>query len=159
MRKRGKAQCLKVASGRVTQSETRDQISFPSELYPTHLAGMTVHCGFHCFVLIISLEVQLTTQIMRYLHIYLAALGTLSPTHAISHGAAQLRDLLAYPKYDVQFLNDLPLSHSDAEQAKTMGVETEDEWFDIKLQTRDRRRLGDGNDTPPAEVGRFTLTK
>jgi protein OS-9 len=90
---------------------------------------------------------------MRNLIIYLSALGTLSPTLAISHGAAQLRDLLAYPKYDVQFLNDLPLSHSDADRAERLGVETENEWLDLRLFTPDRRRLGDGNQVEAAEVG------
>ena len=90
---------------------------------------------------------------MRNLVIYLSALGTLSPALAISHGAAQLRDLLAYPKYDVQFMNDLPLSTSDADRAKTLGIETEIEWLDLRLASQDQRRLGDGSQAEPAEVG------
>ena len=91
---------------------------------------------------------------MRNLIIYLSALGALSPALAVSHGAAQLRDLLAYPKYDVQFLNDLPLSDSDAARAKARGVETEDEWFDLRLSPN-RKRLGDATDTP-VEVSNAT---
>lgn len=89
---------------------------------------------------------------MRNLIIYLGALSALSSTSsAVRHGAAQLRDLLAYPKYEVQFLNDLPVSVSDADKAKSLGVEREDEWLHLRLGLHDRKRLSDGQAAGPSE--------
>jgi protein OS-9 len=90
---------------------------------------------------------------MRNLGIYLSALATLSPALGVKHGAAQFRDLLAYPKYDVQFLNDLPISSGDAGRAETLGVETEDEWTRLHLDLHERKRLSDGSDVVPDAVG------
>ena len=96
---------------------------------------------------------------MRNLIIYLGALSALSSTSsAVRHGAAQLRDLLAYPKYEVQFLNDLPVSASDADKAKSLGVEREDEWLHLRLGLHDRKRLSDGQDAGPSEVGNLHLS-
>jgi protein OS-9 len=89
---------------------------------------------------------------MRNLLIYLSALSSLSPVFGFRHGAAQLRDLLAYPKYDVQFLNDLPVSASDAERAKSLGVEREEEWLSLFLSLGSRRRLSDGGETAASAV-------
>ncbi|WVF69689.1 hypothetical protein IAT40_004468 [Kwoniella sp. CBS 6097] len=52
-----------------------------------------------------------------------------SQVQALRHGAHQLRDLYAYPKYEVQFLNDLPLSKSDAERYTSFGVGEPGEWL------------------------------
>ena len=83
---------------------------------------------------------------MRNLFIYISALTVLSDSVlSLKHGNAQLRDLLAYPKYDVQFLNDLPISSSDAGRAKSLGVEREDEWISPRFNPGERRRLSDGS--------------
>ena len=92
------------------------------------------------------------TDIMRHVLIYSSALTALASTSvAIKHEAAQLRDLLSYPKYEIQFLNDLPLSTSDADRAKRKGVEREDEWFALRFSDA-RDRLSDGSETLPYEV-------
>jgi len=85
---------------------------------------------------------------MRYLHIYLSALASLSPfpSLAIRHSASQLRDLFAYPKYEIQFLNDLPLTNSDAERCQTLGLDTEEDFLDLRIHTNGRKRVGDGLD-------------
>lgn len=81
---------------------------------------------------------------MRNLFIYLSALNALSPVFGLRHGTAQLRDLLAYPKYEVQFLNDLPISTTDAEKARSIGIEREDEWFSLHLGIAGTKRLSNG---------------
>jgi protein OS-9 len=85
---------------------------------------------------------------MRYLHIYLSALATLSPypSLAIRNTASQLRDLFAYPKYEIQFLNHLPLTRSDAERCHSLGIQREDEFLDLRLSALDRKRVGDGTE-------------
>jgi hypothetical protein len=91
---------------------------------------------------------------MRNLAIYLSALSVLSPpTSALRHGASQLRDVLAFPKYEVQFLNDLPLAESDARRCRSLGIEREEEWMGLRAPFVDGRRLGDGNEQIPSEVG------
>ncbi|ORX33983.1 hypothetical protein BD324DRAFT_605342 [Kockovaella imperatae] len=82
---------------------------------------------------------------MRNLVIYLSALTALS-SHAYKHEAAQLRDLLAYPKYEIQFLNDLPISWSDADRVEKEGLERAEEWSELRL--KERKELGDGSDVP-----------
>lgn len=82
---------------------------------------------------------------MRNLSIYLSALLVLSsPVHGLRHGSRQLRDQLAFPKYQVDFLNDLPLSQSDAERCRAVGVEAEDEFTHARFAGR--KRLGEGDD-------------
>ena len=89
---------------------------------------------------------------MRNLIIYISAIAALSPYgHAYKHEAAQLRDLLAYPKYGMEFLNDLPLSSSDARIANDRGVNGETEWLKLKLEGS-RGRLTDGSGDIPTEV-------
>ena len=56
---------------------------------------------------------------------------------------------MAFPKYEIQFLNDLPLAASDADQCHNLGIETEDEFLGLKLSLSERRRLGDGTDVTP----------
>ncbi|WVW78308.1 hypothetical protein I302_100262 [Kwoniella bestiolae CBS 10118] len=80
----------------------------------------------------------------RNLLIYLCALSSLSSSLSFRHGQNQLRDLYAYPKYEVQFLNDLPLSRSDALRCQSLGVDSEEQWLEPSV--RDGRRLGDGSD-------------
>lgn len=87
---------------------------------------------------------------MRNLAIYLAALATLSPGLGLRHGSRQLRDLLAFPKYQIDFLNDLPLSASDADRCKAVGVEVEDEFTQVRFEGR--KGLGEG-DGGRAKVG------
>ncbi|WWC68090.1 uncharacterized protein I206_102009 [Kwoniella pini CBS 10737] len=82
----------------------------------------------------------------RNLVIYLCALSSLSSTFALRQGHNQLRDLYAYPKYEVQFLNDLPLSHSDAERVKSLGVENENDWLRAKVEHEGGKRLSDGSE-------------
>lgn len=94
---------------------------------------------------------------MRNLYIYLSALSVLSPALGFRHGAAQLRDLLAYPKYDVQFLNDLPISASDGERAQAMGLDKEDEWLSLHLKNEGRRRLDNGTRPLRPEVSQRIL--
>ena len=90
---------------------------------------------------------------MRNLLIYLSALSSLSyDVRALHHSAAQLRDLMAYPKYEVSFLTELPLSASDADKAKVLGVEREEEWLNAKLLLGEKRRLSDGSTKVPTEV-------
>ncbi|WWD21612.1 hypothetical protein CI109_106098 [Kwoniella shandongensis] len=70
----------------------------------------------------------------RNLLIYLSALSALSPLPSLSlrHGAHQLRDLYAYPKYEVQFMNDLPLSAGDAQRCKITGIGIEEDWMAMR---------------------------
>ncbi|WWC86782.1 uncharacterized protein L201_001661 [Kwoniella dendrophila CBS 6074] len=90
----------------------------------------------------------------RNLAIYLCALSALSSstTYAVRHGSHnsnnnQMRDLFAYPKYEVQFLNDLPLSKTDAERCQSIGIDNESNWLEPKVNSGDSgRRLSDGND-------------
>lgn len=83
---------------------------------------------------------------MRNLYIFLSAVSSLtSSTAALRHSTHQLRDLFAFPKYEVDFLNDLPLSSSDASRAKSLGVENEEEWLRKSFQV-ERKRLGDGSE-------------
>ena len=82
---------------------------------------------------------------MRELAIYLWALGSLSSTYGLSHGSAQLRDMLAYPKYQVSFLNHLPVSVSDAAKARAIGIEKEEEWLSQRLSLPEERTLSDGS--------------
>ncbi|WVR04729.1 hypothetical protein IAU60_001740 [Kwoniella sp. DSM 27419] len=79
----------------------------------------------------------------RNLLIYTLALSALAPSHALRQGSHQLRDLYAYPKYDVQFLNDLPLAKSDAERCTVEGVSREEDWISARPGTK--RRLSDGS--------------
>lgn len=82
---------------------------------------------------------------MRNLIIYLSALTSLSitPVLGLRHGSRQLRDMLAFPKYQVEFLNELPLSQSDAERCRAMGVEDEDDFTKVRFEGTDRRSIGD----------------
>lgn len=71
------------------------------------------------------------SSVLLYLHLL-----PLLPAPAIGSGPHQLRDLYAYPKYQVQFLNDLPISASDAKRIKEVGVGSEIEWIDMRLGDR-----------------------
>jgi protein OS-9 len=83
---------------------------------------------------------------MRNLHIYLSALATLSvPVIGLRHGSRQLRDMLAFPKYQVEFMNELPLSHSDAERCRAMGVEDEDEFTQVRFEGKRRRSISESD--------------
>lgn len=85
---------------------------------------------------------------MRNLIIYLSALASLSFSSALRHGSSQIRDLVAFPKYEVRFLNDLPLAASDADRCQALGIEREDEFLMQRVSLTDRRRLSDGTDAP-----------
>lgn len=85
---------------------------------------------------------------MRNLAIYLSALTALSQSYALRHGSHQLRDLLAFPKYSVDYLNELPLSKTDAERCKLEGVEFEDDFTQTRFEGR--KKLS-GNETEEAE--------
>lgn len=89
---------------------------------------------------------------MRNLLIYLSALTSLStPVLGLRHGSRQLRDMLAFPKYQVEFMNELPLSHSDAERCRAMGVEDEDEFTKVRFEGRDRRAISESEDEPSSD--------
>lgn len=88
---------------------------------------------------------------MRYLLIYLSALSSLHTGVAIRHGSSPLRDLQAFPKYEVQFLNHLPLASSDAERCQSLGLDREEDWLGHRPGRHDRRRVGDGSDN--SEIG------
>ncbi|WVN89339.1 uncharacterized protein L203_104562 [Cryptococcus depauperatus CBS 7841] len=67
-------------------------------------------------------------------HLALCALASIPlPAFSLRHGPHQLRDPYAYPKYQVQFLNDLPVSKSDANLAMEVGIKIEDEWLDKRV--------------------------
>ena len=91
---------------------------------------------------------------MRNLIIYLSALVSLNPSGALRSGSSQLRDLAAFPKYEVQFLNDLPLAASDADRCQTLGIEQEDDFLGLRIFLTERRRLSDGTDVP-SQVNEF----
>ncbi|WVQ98169.1 hypothetical protein IAU59_005291 [Kwoniella sp. CBS 9459] len=84
----------------------------------------------------------------RYTALHILALSALAlsattSANALRHGAHQLRDLYAYPKYEVQFLNDLPLSKSDAERFTSAGVGDIGDW--LRARSGDRSTgLGTG---------------
>ncbi|BEJ14716.1 hypothetical protein CspHIS471_0404830 [Cutaneotrichosporon sp. HIS471] len=63
---------------------------------------------------------------MSHLAIYLLALAALRPASALGVG---LQDLASLPKYQVDFLNDLPLSESDAASIRTHGLTHEDQFL------------------------------
>ncbi|KIR33076.1 protein OS-9 [Cryptococcus deuterogattii MMRL2647] len=67
------------------------------------------------------------SSVFLYLHLL-----PLLPALAIRTGPHQLRDLYAYPKYQIQFLNDLPVSASDAKRIKEGGIGSEIEWLDMR---------------------------
>lgn len=91
---------------------------------------------------------------MRNLYIYLSALSSLSAgVYGLRHGASQLRDLLAFPKYEIQFLNDLPLAESDAAKCRSLGISSLDEWLGVRAPAMGERRLGDGSAEVPPQVG------
>jgi protein OS-9 len=82
----------------------------------------------------------------------LSVLASLSPSLGLRHGSSQLRDLLAFPKYEVQFLNDLPLAESDASRCRSLGIEREEEWLGLRAPFMDGRRLGDGSEAVSSDV-------
>lgn len=74
-----------------------------------------------------SLKDKMHSSVFLYLHLL-----PLLPALAIRTGPHQLRDLYAYPKYQIQFLNDLPVSASDAKRIKEGGIGSEIEWLDMR---------------------------
>lgn len=99
---------------------------------------------------------------MSHLAIYLLALAALSPAQpalAALHAGGGLQDLAAYPKYQVEFLNDLPLSQSDADAIRQRGLTHEDEFKDLHPRALgtidgadgDERKDGEEKE-PPAET-------
>lgn len=85
---------------------------------------------------------------MRNLFIYLTALSELSSSLALRHGSHQLRDLLAFPKYQVDYLNELPLSTSDAKACLREGIDLEEEFTKTRFEGRKHLR---GNETSEEE--------
>lgn len=83
---------------------------------------------------------------MRNLAIYLSALSALHPTLGIRHGSSQLRDLEAFPKFEVQFLNHLPVAESDAARCESLGLGREEEWSGLRVPGEGRKRVGGGSD-------------
>ncbi|ODN79542.1 hypothetical protein L202_03499 [Cryptococcus amylolentus CBS 6039] len=61
---------------------------------------------------------------------------------AFTQGPHHLRDLYAYPKYQVQFLNDYPISESVAKLVREVGLGSQSEWE--QLIPGGGKRLGDG---------------
>lgn len=94
-----------------------------------------------------------TSNSMRNLQIYLSALIALhgSGVHA-GHRSSHFRDLQAFPKYEVQFLNQLPIAESDAKRCLDAGVEQEEEWMALRVPHVGQKRLGDGGDILPVDV-------
>jgi protein OS-9 len=88
---------------------------------------------------------------MRNLVIYASALASLSPAWAFRPGPHQLRDLLAFPKYSVDFLNETPLSATDAAKCRSEGVELEDDFIQTRFTGEGARRRLNGNDTRDGE--------
>lgn len=68
---------------------------------------------------------------MSHLAIYLLALAALSPARPALALGGGLQDLAAYPKYQVDFLNDLPLAESDAAEIRKFGLTHEDQFLDL----------------------------
>jgi hypothetical protein len=90
-------------------------------------------------------HIPIRLHLMRNLHIYLSALTFLDSALGIRHGASQLRDLQAFPKFEVQFLNHLPVTESDAARMQRDGLQHDDEWSDVHRQrASDRHRLDAG---------------
>lgn len=100
---------------------------------------------------------------MRNLNIYLSALISLHGSLALHHGPSHFRDLQAFPKYEVQFLNHLPIAESDAKECLSGGIEREEEWMGARApmlghresdrdSDRGRRRLSDGAEIVPVDV-------
>jgi protein OS-9 len=88
---------------------------------------------------------------MRNLHIYLSALSVLHPVLGIRHGSSELRDLEAFPKFEVQFLNHLPVAESEAKRSQSEGIRREEEWVRCKPGSPGMQQLGDGTaDWAPA---------
>jgi len=85
---------------------------------------------------------------MRNLVIYLTALSALSSSFALRHGSHQLRDLLAFPKYQIDYLNELPLSASDAKACLREGVELESDFTQTRFEGRNHVA---GNETQEEE--------
>jgi hypothetical protein len=85
---------------------------------------------------------------MRNLSIYLSALAALLPSNALRHGSHQLRDLLAFPKYQIDYLNELPLSSSDAKACLRDGVEFESDFTHTRFEGR---KHVSGNDSQGEE--------
>lgn len=91
---------------------------------------------------------------MRNLEIYLSALAVLHGVAALGHGSSHFRDLQAFPKFEVQFLNQLPISESDAKRCMSAGIEREDEWMGLRAPHVDQKRLGSGEEIVPTDVSR-----
>lgn len=90
---------------------------------------------------------------MRNLHIYLSALATLYGSGVqAGHRSSHFRDLQACPKFEIQFLNQLPISESDAKRCLEAGVQVEDEWMALRAPRVGQQRLGDGGDILPIDV-------
>lgn len=94
-----------------------------------------------------------TVYIMRNLAIYLSALAVLHPALAVRH-SAHFRDLLAFPKYEVQFLNDLPISSSDAISCQETGLHDEAEYLVLHPELQRSTKIGDGS-TAATHVSAF----
>lgn len=67
---------------------------------------------------------------MSHLSIYLLALAALSPARPALALGGGLQDLAAYPKHQVDFLNDLPLAESDAAAIRQYGLTHEDQFLE-----------------------------
>jgi protein OS-9 len=90
---------------------------------------------------------------MRNLHIYLSALVTLygGRVHA-GHRSSHFRDLQAFPKFEVQFLNQLPIAESDAKRCLDAGIEQEEDWMTLRAARVEHKRIGDGDEIIPVDV-------
>jgi hypothetical protein len=86
---------------------------------------------------------------MRNLYIYLTALASLHESVALRHGSSQFQDLQAFPKFEIQFLNHLPIAESDASKCESAGLEMEDEWMGLHAPIGQRRI---GSDVVEANV-------
>lgn len=90
---------------------------------------------------------------MSHLAIYLLALAASRP-HVLALNSG-LQDLAAFPKYQVEFLNHLPLSANDAAVVQRLGMAHEDEF----LQLHPRRDTIDGEEhlSPDTQVALVPL--
>jgi protein OS-9 len=81
---------------------------------------------------------------MSHLAIYLLALAALRPASALGVG---LQDLASLPKYQVDFLNDLPLAESDAAAIRKHGLSHEDQFLALHPGRQPERSTIEGRDS------------
>ena len=132
--------CIRICCCRWLQTHRRES---GHVTVPSHSAFQLTHLSNHFLC-----------TAMRNLVIYLSALTTLLPSNALRHGSHQLRDLLAFPKYQIDYLNELPLSSSDAKACLRDGVEFESDFTQTRFEGR---KHVSGNDTKGEQGAKVSL--